>query len=184
MDNRNNLTYEQMFMDDYNKFIYPELSSEKYGDLQEPGSTVVGVVGDVAKEAGGMIAESAKEFGQYLKETPLSESIPTTLNELSKGIVSGAIGIGGDTEQLVRGIYQVLTRPDGQSKLEAFFKGLEQDPMLPTSGDVEKKIEKATGQSPKGTGFVEGTGNVFAPATAITKGAKITGKALQKMKAK
>jgi hypothetical protein len=33
MDNRNNLTYEQMFMDDYNKFIYPELSSEKYGNF-------------------------------------------------------------------------------------------------------------------------------------------------------
>jgi hypothetical protein len=184
MDNRNNLTYEQMFMDDYNKFIYPELSSEKYGNLQEPGSTVVGVVGDVAREAGGMIAESAKEYGKYVKETPLSQSIPATLNELGKGVVSGAIGIGGDTEQLLRGIYQVITKPENQSKLEAFFKGLEQDPLFPTSAEIEKVIEQIIGESPKGTGFVEGTGNVLAPATAITKGAKVTGKALQKMKAK
>lgn len=181
MDNKNNLTYEQMFQADYNKFVYKDLPVK---ELENTGPSVVNVAGDVAKEVGGMIKESAEEFGQYMQKTPLSESIPNTLNELGKGLLSGAIGIGGDTEQLARGIYKSLTTPEGQSKLEAFFKGLEQETLLPTSSDVEKKIESKTGESPKGTDFIEGSGMAVAPVGAITKGPKIVAKSLKKMKAK
>jgi hypothetical protein len=184
MDNKNNLTYEQMFEADYNKFVYPDLPAGKFDTLQDTGPSVVDVVGDVAKEVGGMIAESASEYAKYMKETPLSQSIPNTLNELGKGLLSGAIGIGGDTEQLARGIYQSLTTKEGQSKLEAFFKGLEQETLLPTSPSIEKKIEKVTGGSPKGTDFVEGSGMAVAPVGALTKGPKIIAKSLKKMKAK
>jgi hypothetical protein len=132
MDNRNKLSFEQMFMKDYNKFVYPDLEDLK---------TAADVATDITKEVGGMIDESGKEYQEYLQNNPLSETIPETLKALGIGLASGTLGIGGDVEMIGTGLLNVLQTKEGQSKLEAFLKGLEQDTVLPTTDDVSKKIK-------------------------------------------
>ena len=84
----------------------------------------------------------------------------------------------------MRGAYSALQTKEGQSKLESFLQGLGQETVLPATEDVSKKLDKVTGESVKGTGLVEGTGELVAPAGAIVKAAKGTAKAIKKMKAK
>lgn len=178
------VSYEQMFMKDYDDYLFRNITSEKYQMPKEGGANVINVASDVAKEVGSAVGESAKEYGKYMQETPLSESIPTSLNELGKGLVSGALGIGGDLEHLVRGAYSALQTKEGQSKLESFLQGLGQETILPATEDVSKRLDKVTGESAKGTGLVEGSGELVAPVGAVTKVAKVAAKAIKKMKAK
>jgi hypothetical protein len=177
-------SYEQMFMNDYYDYVFKNITSEKYQMPKEGGANVINVASDVAKEVGSAVGESAQQYGKYMQETPLKESIPTTLNELGKGLVSGALGIGGDLEHLVRGAYSALQTKEGQSKLESFLQGLGQETVLPATEDVSKKLDKVTGEPVKGAGLIEGTGELVAPAGAIVKAAKGTAKAIKKMKAK
>lgn len=172
MDNRNKLSYEQMFLEDYNKFIYPDIGA------------AVDVASNVTNEVVDMINKSGKEYQQYLQNNPMSETIPETLKALGTGIASGAIGIGGDVEMIGTGLLRVLQTKEGQSKLEAFLQGLEQDTVLPTTDDVAKRIKGVVGDTAKGTGFVEGMGEVVAPATVATEGAKKLTQTVKKMKVK
>jgi len=178
------VSYEQMFMDDYYEYAFRNITSEKYQMPKEGGANVMNVVGDVAKEVGSMVGESAQQYGKYMQETPLNVSLPTSLNELGKGLVSGALGIGGDLEHLVRGAYSALQTKEGQSKLESFLQGLGQETILPATEDVSKKLEKVVGESPKGTGLIEGTGEFVSPAGAVTKVAKSAAKVIKNMKVK
>jgi len=179
-----NKSYEQMFMDDYDNYLFRNLTSEKYELNQEGGANIANVAGDVVKEVGSMIGDSAKEYGQYMRDTPLSESVPASLNELGKGLVSGAVGIGGDLEHIGRGIIEVLQTPEGKSKIESFLQGLGQETFLPATEDISRRIDKVTGESAKGTGFVEGSGEIVAPIGFATKAVKSVAKAIKKTKAK
>lgn len=144
------------------------------------------VAGKLGKNIAISAKESAQEYGQYLEKTPASESIPTSLSELGKGLLAGVGGFAGDFEQLGRGIVQVLKTPEGKSKLESFIKGLEEETALYTSTDVEGMIEDKVGKTPEGAGLPKNVGLITAPiGTAIqaAKGAaKATSSAAKKMK--
>ncbi len=174
--------YEKMFMDEYEKMLYPDVEEMAFqsasetpqmltpAEPSEPGTFEV--VGNVAKSLATAVVDSAKESVEFVKEKPITESVPVLLEELSKGLVSGAIGLPGDTEAIGRGIIKMLSTPEGQSKLESFLTGLGEETLLPTTENVESAIEKFTGESPKGTGFVEGTGQIIAPVGVATKAVK------------
>lgn len=184
MSNAKNISYEQMFMQDYDNYVFRNLVSEKPRVQESSGANTIDIVGDVAKEVGSMIGQSAKEYGTYLKETPVTESVPATAEAATKGVTSAALGIGGDLESIARGIYSALQTQEGKSKLESFLQGLGQDTALPSTEDVATIINKLTGESAKGTGLVEGTGQLLAPVGIISKAAKGISKTAKKMKAK
>ena len=169
------LQLEQEMRKNYVRMLQPEFYEQSMQSTAEVG-------GMIARNIGESVKESAQEYGQYMKETPLKESIPTTMNELGKGLIAGVGGIIGDTEQLIYGINEVLKTPEGKSKLEAFIKGLETPTMAYTSGDIEQMLESVTGATPKGAGFPEGTGLITAPIGAVTKVAKQTAKAVKSLK--
>lgn len=139
--------------------------------------------GEVAKNIGKEIKQSAQDYGQYLKETPAKQAIAESGAELLKGITSGTAGSVGDAEALVRAVINLVTTPEGQSKLESFLKGFEENVVKGTM-DVESNIETVTGETPKGLGYVEGVGQLIAPTTLVTKGPKIVARAVKKLREK
>lgn len=139
--------------------------------------------GEVAKNIGQEVKQSAQDYGQYLKETPAKQAISESGTELAKGVAEGALGAVGDIEGLIRGVINLATTPEGQSKLESFLKGFEENVAKGTM-DVESNIETVTGKTPKGLGYVEGVGQLIAPTTLATKGPKIVAKTVKKLREK
>jgi hypothetical protein len=155
---------------------------KNYVKQLHPFDEVQSNTGIIAGNIGEAVKEGVTEYGQYLKEKPMAETIPTSLNELGKGLLSGLGGIIGDTESLVRGIIEIAKTPEGASKIESFIKGLEQETFAPTSESFETKIETVTGQTPKGAGTPEVVGNIAAPVGALVEGLKLGAKAIKSTK--
>jgi hypothetical protein len=169
------LQLEQEMRKNYVRMLQPEFYEQSMQSAAEVG-------GIIARNIGESVKESAQEYGQYMKETPLKESIPTTMSELGKGLIAGVGGIVGDTEQLIYGINEILKTPEGKSKLDALIKGLEKPTKAKTSGDVEQMLEGTTGETPEGAGFPKGVGLVAAPIGTVAKAAKQTAKAVKSLK--
>ena len=169
------LQLEQEMRKNYVRMLQPEFYEQSMQSAAEVG-------GIIARNIGESVKESAQEYGQYMKETPLKESIPTTMSELGKGLIAGVGGIVGDTEQLIYGINEILKTPEGKSKLDALIKGLEKPTKAKTSGDVEQMLEGTTGETPEGAGFPKGVGLVAAPIGTVAKAAKQTAKAVKSFK--
>jgi len=139
--------------------------------------------GEVAKNIGQEVKQSAQDYGQYLKETPAKQAIAESGAELAKGLAAGTYGSVGDAEGLIRAVVNLVTTPEGQSKLENFLKGFEEN-IAKSTADAESDIEKITGETPKGLGYVEGVGQLLAPTTLVTKGPKIVTRAVKKLREK
>lgn len=139
--------------------------------------------GEVAKNIGQEVKQSAQDYGQYLKETPAKQAIAESGAELAKGLAAGTYGSVGDAEGLIRAVVNLVTTPEGQSKLESFLKGFEENIVIGTAG-AESDIETITGKTPKGLNYVEGVGQLLAPTTLVTKGPRIVGKAVKKLREK
>jgi hypothetical protein len=155
---------------------------KNYIKFLQPLEEVQKDTGIIAKNIGQSVKEGATEYGQYLQEKPMAETIPTSLNELGKGLASGLGGIIGDTESLIRGIVEIAKRPEGASKLEAFINGIQQETIAPNSEDVEKQIEKITGSTPQGAGTPKVVGNIVAPVGTLVEGLKVGAKAIKSTK--
>ena len=174
------LQLEQEMRKNYVRMLQPEFYEQSMQSTAE-------VSGMIAKNIGESVKESAQEYGQYIKETPLKESIPTTMSELGKGAIAGVGGVVGDTVQIINAIKEVIKTPEGKAKLDAFIKGLEKPTKVlgikvPTSEDVEQMLEVVTGETPKGAGFSEGVGMIAAPIGTVAKAAKQTAKAVKSLK--
>lgn len=185
------INYEQMFMKDYEDYVFRNLTSEKFNpNLTNENNRVIDVVSDVAKGVGSLIGESASEYKDYLQKTPPMTAAKKTGVELAKGSVSGGLGSFGDVEGIGRGIINsvmtLIQTKEGQNAISEFLKGFEET-ALPTTENIKSKIENVTGETPKGLGFVEGVGEMLGPvgvAKATLKAVPAVSKKLRSKKAK
>lgn len=108
-----------------------------------------------------------------------------------KGTVTGGVGLAGDVESLLRGMYGIITRGGGQSMLDALISGLEEKTILPTSEDVDKWLDKTVGPVvPPGAPMAEQragvaeagqlAGELTSGPGVLIKGAKAAGRAAAK----
>lgn len=106
----------------------------------------------------------------------------------AKGTITGAFGLPGDIESLIRGVRGIFQRGGDQGKLDAFLAGMEENTILPTSEDVSKWLDANVGPVvPPGAPMAKERAGVAAAGqfagelasspAALVKGAAATGAA-------
>lgn len=82
-----------------------------------------------------MLAMGGNAAGRH-SDRPMSD-IPMALMDMGAGVARGAVaqtlGLPGDLEKLYSGLKSVFNRPEDQSRLDAFIKGMEQQTTMPTT---------------------------------------------------
>lgn len=140
---------EQTFMTEYDTHIYgPEIEQPEFTKIAEPLQAV---------------AEGGEQLRTDVTEKPIESAYA-----LGKGAAAGAVGFGGDIISIVRGIADMVTKPEGMSKLEAFLGGMEKGTGLPTTEDVQSFLNQFM-QKPS-TEAAETTGELLAPGGYIKAG--------------
>lgn len=140
---------EQTFMTEYDTHIYgPE--------VEQPEFTKISPVMQG-------IAEGGEQLRMDVTDNPAESAYA-----LGKGAVAGAAGLPGDIISIIRGVADLVTKPEGMSKLEAFLGGMEKGTGLPTTEDVQSFLNQFL---PKpSTGAAEMTGELLAPGGYIKAG--------------
>jgi len=91
-----------------------------------------------------MLAMGGSGAGQGRTDRPMTD-IPTALLDLGAGVVRGAatqtLGLPGDIQMLYNGIASVFNRPEDQSRLDAFAKGLEEGTLFQSTEQISKQNE-------------------------------------------
>jgi len=91
-----------------------------------------------------MLAMGGSGAGQGRTDRPMTD-IPTALLDLGAGVVRGAatqtLGLPGDIQMLYNGIASVFNRPEDQSRLDAFAKGLEEGTLFQSTEQIGKQNE-------------------------------------------
>lgn len=64
------------------------------------------------------------------------------IGNVGKGIVTGAIGIVGDTISIGRGLYEIGRRGGDESAIDAFLRGMEAKTIAPTTEDINRWIDE------------------------------------------
>lgn len=140
------------------------------------GSDVQGVKLSKAKGGEVKMADGGAAFGVFphmkrkrTKQDPeAAKNVPV---DLARGFVAGALGMPGDIESLARLPYELIT-------------GNESPTILPTSGDIEKRLpfksdtpvsRLATEAGQLGGGFYTGPGSGARAAMAVPKAIKRAG---------
>ena len=154
---------EQTFMTEYDTHLYgPE--------VEQPEFTKVS---PVMQE----IAKGGEQLRMDVTDKPVESAYA-----LGKGAVAGAAGLPGDIISIVRGVADLVTKPEGMSKLEAFLGGMGKGTGLPTTEDVQSFLNQFFPQP--STSAAETTGELLAPGGYIKAGksmAKAGKKALAKI---
>jgi len=90
-----------------------------------------------------MLAMGGSGAGVGRVDRPISD-VGTALLDTGAGVVRGAVaqtlGIGGDLQMLFNGLKSVFNRPEDQGRLEAFYRGMQQGTLLPTTEDMGKML--------------------------------------------
>lgn len=82
------------------------------------------------------VAMGGSGAGKGRTGAPMSEAAMGLFDTLAgalRGTVAQASGFGGDVEMLARGLRSVFNRPEDQSRLDAFARGLQEKTFLPTT---------------------------------------------------
>lgn len=165
---------------------------KNYLEVLQPSNETI----EAAKLVGTGIVDATKEsFDEYSataskaqEEGKLGEFALKSAGSLAKGAVQGVGGALGDVEKLGKALFAIANTPEGKSKLSAFGKALQEDSFFTNSEDMSKHLEKLGIDSAEGMGFLEGTGEIFAPiGTAVggvSKAASQVKKAASKVKGK
>lgn len=83
-------------------------------------------------EAKGVIASPAEAAQSVLVDAPIATV---------KGAAQGFLGLGGDIEMLLQGVYNMATNPEDKPKLQKFLEGLEKDTLLPTTEKIKQFVD-------------------------------------------
>lgn len=98
---------------------------------------------DTPAEKPVMLAMGGSGAGVGRVDRPISD-VGTALLDTGAGVVRGAVaqtlGIGGDLQMLFNGLKSVFNRPEDQGRLEAFYRGMQQGTLLPTTEDMGKML--------------------------------------------
>ena len=128
------------------------------------GQTMVDYIGSEAKEAATVVGGGMAEMGAATV----------------KGVVQGFAGLPGDIEMIGRGVTEIFNRGGGESKVQAFLRGMQEKTILPTTEDIKKWIDKNVITVGKGDNPYETIGEVAAPGGYV-KTAKTVSKAAKKV---
>jgi len=82
------------------------------------------------------VAMGGSGAGKGRTGAPMSEAAMGLFDTLAgalRGTVAQTAGFGGDVEMLARGLRSVFNRPEDQSRLDAFARGLQEKTFLPTT---------------------------------------------------
>lgn len=123
--------------------------------------------------------EAIEPEGLPMEVTTGGEAVSPTefamdIGNLAKGVVTGAMGVVGDTISIGRGLYEIGRRGGDESALDAFLKGIEMQTIVPTTEDINKWIDKNVPlpERMKGDSVPGFIGEVVAPVGVVVKGAK------------
>lgn len=101
-------------------------------------------------------------------EVPL-KGLADTGASVVKGAVQGFVGLPGDIESLSYGVKEILKRGADEGVLDAFFRGLEEKTIAPTTEDVKKWLDTNVGKVGDGEMPTETIGAVLAPGEYVRK---------------
>lgn len=99
-----------------------------------------------------------------------------------KGRTQGFIGLPGDIEMIGRGVTEIFNRGGGETKVQAFLRGMQENTILPTTEDIKKWLDKNVGMVGTGDNPYETIGEITAPGgyvknvKAVAKGVKTAAK--------
>lgn len=97
-----------------------------------------------------------------------------------KGLTQGFIGLPGDIEMIGRGVTEIFNRGGGETKVQAFLRGMQENTILPTTEDIKKWLDKNVGMVGAGDNPYETIGEITAPGGYV-KTAKTVSKAAKKV---
>lgn len=60
---------------------------------------------------------------------------------LVKGAAQGFLGLGGDIQMLLQGVYNMAANPEDKPKLQKFLDGLEKDTLMPTTEKIKQFVD-------------------------------------------
>jgi hypothetical protein len=83
-------------------------------------------------EAKGIIATPSQAAQSVLVDAPVA---------MVKGAAQGFLGLAGDLEMLLQGVYSMATNDEAKPKLQKFLDGLEKDTVLPTTEKIKQFID-------------------------------------------
>lgn len=124
--------------DNTESIFYVSATGMNYFLGREPIVGDGGFAGPQEPEALPMEASTGKDVG--LGE--FAAGFGKTLAQLGKGLATGAFGVPGDLISLARGAYDVFTRTQDESAVDAFIAGLSKQTGLPTTDDINKEVDK------------------------------------------
>lgn len=99
-----------------------------------------------------------------------------------KGRFQGFGGLPGDIEMIGRGVTEIFNRGGGETKVQAFLRGMQENTILPTTEDIKKWLDKNVGMVGAGDNPYETIGEITAPGgyvknmKAVAKGVKVVAK--------
>lgn len=96
-----------------------------------------------------------------------------------KGMTQGFLGLPGDIEALSYGVKEIFNRGAGESALDAFLRGMQNNTILPKTEEVKAWLDKNVGTVGDGQNPYEFIGEVTAPAGQI-KAVKAVGAGVKK----
>lgn len=126
------------------------------------GQTMVDYIGSEAKEAVEVVGGGMAEMGAATV----------------KGAAQGFVGLPGDIEMIGRGVTEIFNRGGGETKVQAFLRGMQENTILPTTEDIKKWLDKNVGMVGTGDNPYETIGEITAPGgyvknvKAVAKGVK------------
>lgn len=152
-------------------------------ELREPPPPVEGAAG-----AAFGVFPAARSRSMAPTSEAAKMMVPDVAAGAVKGTVTGAVGLPGDIESLIRGVRGIFQRGGDQGKLDAFLAGMEENTILPTSEDVSKWLDANVGPVvPPGAPMAKEragvakagqlAGEIASSPTALVKGAAAGGRA-------
>jgi hypothetical protein len=129
---------EDKYLSALTAFQFPDMPVEPVS-ADMPEQTMPG-----RQEGDVMLAMGGSGAGKGRTSRPMTD-IPTALLDLGAGGLRGAatqtLGLPGDIQMLYNGIKSVFNRPEDQSRLEAFAKGLEEGTLFQSTEQIGKQNE-------------------------------------------
>jgi hypothetical protein len=119
---------EQRIVDQYLTYSYPEEPSPSIED-----AALQATVGTLPQDTTNM---TAAQFGKMAMDVPAA---------LLKGGIQGTIGLPGDLISLGKGIAAAVSPNAGESRVDAFLRGMEGKTLFPTTEDVKEFLDRTLG---------------------------------------
>ena len=126
---------EDKYLSALTAFQFPDMQVEP----AMPEQTMPG-----RQEGDVMLAMGGSGAGKGRTSRPMTD-IPTALLDLGagglRGVATQTLGLPGDIQMLYNGIKSVFNRPEDQSRLDAFAKGLEEGTLFQSTEQIGKQNE-------------------------------------------